>query len=300
MKNFLNKLFKNHTILTIISVSILIMSFLILFKLLTTTRIYVEFKDLRPFHEKAPVYFKGYKIGKVVKIQPIDNYQSTLVTILLHPKNLNLPLNTTAKLKVHKTRWFHKDYIDLIYPDSPDLAKLKTGSKITGKSSIDIHSYLSNISPDSYEKMEENAANILANLDDTTGMLYSVFAIINSILTDNETNIKKALNNFEKTTNNTQSIMSKIDNSINQEKLTNTFDNINSSSIHAQNLLQVFGETTSHLNKTIPNINTTIENSRCLISNLNAITGGIKNTMCKRFTGLRLIFGKPIKNCNCK
>lgn len=294
MKKFFIDTFKNHTLMTTIFSAILLMSLLGLYKMLSTTKVHIEFKDLRPFHEKAPVYFKGFKIGKVTKIEPTDNYQSTLVTVALHPKNLNLPLNTTAKLKVHKTRWLHKDYIELIYPDSPDLAILKNGSKIAGKSSIDIHSYLANISPDSYEKMEENAANILENLDDTTGMLYSVFAIINSILTDNEAVIKNSFSNLEKTTKSTSQMMQKIDNAVIQADLNTTLSNIYTSTDYIQQTLKDFSGTPKQLTSSINQTN-------CLLNNLNEITCGLKNTMKKRFAGIRLIFGRPIqKNCICK
>ena len=179
MKKLLTNFFKNNILMTTIFSAVLILCIMFMYKMISATKVHIEFKNLRPFHEKAPVYFNGFKIGKVTKIEPSKDYQSTIVTIAIHPKNFKLPINTTAKLKMHKTRWLHKDYIDLIYPDSPDLATLKNGSRISGKSSIDIHSYLASISPDSYEAMEENAAKILENLEDTTGMLYSIFAIIN-------------------------------------------------------------------------------------------------------------------------
>jgi len=51
----------------------------------------------------------------------------------------------------------------------------------------------------------------------------------------------------------------------------------------------------------LPSVTSSIENTGCIIKNLNEITCGISSTLKKRGGGLRLIFGKTIdKNCtNC-
>ncbi len=295
MKKFWINLYNNKILFTWLAAITFLFAILFMYELLSETRIYVEFDKLRPFHEKAPVYFRGYKIGKVVKIMPSDNYQNTIVSIILHPKNLKLPLNTTAQLKMHKTKWMHRDYIDLIYPESPDSMLLKRGAKIKGKSSIDIHSYLANIPHESYAKMEENAAGILENLNDTTGMLYSVFAIINGILTESENDIKNAINNFSQTSKNTSQIMQKIDNSILEEQLKNTMSNINETTAHAKTTIYNLTTPSKQTNTIISNIDTTLKNTNCLIYNLNEIACGVKQTLKKRFSGLRLLFGRVIQ-----
>lgn len=295
MKKFWINLYNNKILFTWLAAITFLFAILFMYKLLNETRIYVEFDRLRPFHEKAPVYFRGYKIGKVVKIMPADNYQNTIVSIILHPKNLKLPINTTAQLKMHKTKWMHRDYIDLIYPETPDSMLLKRGSKIKGKSSIDIHSYLANIPHESYAKMEENAAGILENLNDTTGMLYSVFAIINGILTESENDIKNAINNFSQTSKNTSQIMQKIDNSILEEQLKNTMSNINETTAHAKTTIYNLTTPSKQTNTIISNIDTTLKNTNYLIYNLNEIACGVKQTLKKRFSGLRLLFGRVIQ-----
>ena len=295
MKKFWINLYNNKILFTWLAAITFLFAILFMYKLLNETRIYVEFDRLRPFHEKAPVYFRGYKIGKVVKIMPADNYQNTIVSIILHPKNLKLPINTTAQLKMHKTKWMHRDYIDLIYPETPDSMLLKRGAKIKGKSSIDIHSYLANIPHESYAKMEENAAGILENLNDTTGMLYSVFAIINGILTESENDIKNAINNFSQTSKNTSQIMQKIDNSILEEQLKNTMSNINETTAHAKTTIYNLTTPSKQTNTIISNIDTTLKNTNYLIYNLNEIACGVKQTLKKRFSGLRLLFGRVIQ-----
>lgn len=295
MKNLLVSFLKNKILLTWTAVAIFICAVLFMYKMLNETRVYVEFDKLRPFHEKAPVYFRGYKIGRVVKIQPTDNYQHTLVTIVLHPQNLQLPINTSAKLKMHKTRWLHKDYIDLIYPQQPDSMMLKRGSKIKGESSVDIHSYFASMSHESFEKMEENAVGILENLEDTTGMLYSVFAIINGILTEGENDIKNAMNNFSQTSERTTQIMKKIDNSISESQLKKTLDNIYETTSHAKTTIYNLSSPSENVSKIISNADMTLVNTGYLVRNLNEIVCGVKQTMKKRFSGLRFLFGKVIQ-----
>ena len=292
MKKLLSSVYENKILLTAISLVVFLFSVLFMYKLLNETRVYVEFEKLRPFHEKAPVYFRGFKIGKVVKVQPSNDYQNTLMTIVLYPNDLKLPVNTTAHLKVHKTRWMHRDYIDLIYPQSPADSYLKRGAKISGKSSIDIHSYLANIPHESYEKMEENVAGILENLDDTTGMLYSVFAIINGILTESESNIKDTFENFSQTSKITTHMMKKIDNSMPEVQLKQTFNNIYETTNGVKTAVDGLNGFSQQINTAIPTVETALFNTNCLISNLNEITCGIKRVIRKRFSGLRLLFGR--------
>ena len=287
MKNLLLKILKNKILLISLSLCAFIVAILFMYHLLSRTIIYAQFDKLRPFHEKAPVYFRGYKIGKVIKIQPTDNYQNTLVAMVLYPKDLQLPVNTVAQLKVHKTRWMHRDYIDLIYPSEAENQTLKRGAKIQGKSSIDIHSYLSSISHESFEKMEENAAGILENLNDTTGMLYSVFALINGILTESDSDIKNVFNNLSQTTKDTKEMIKKIDNSISEVQLKNSLNNLYETTTHTKNAVYNIMTSSSQLDKTIYNTN-------CLLNNINEIACGVKNTMRKRFSGIRLFFGKVI------
>ena len=48
----------------------------------------------------------------------------------------------------------------------------------------------------------------------------------------------------------------------------------------------------------MPNIETGVNDTGYIIKNLNEITCGIKNTLKKRFGGIRLLFGRTIgKEC---
>ena len=78
MEQIFNKY--KHYLLTII----LIIFFTILaYKHLTSTYIVIEFKDLRPVHERLNVYYKGFKVGKTEKIFPSKDYNSTFIKVIL-------------------------------------------------------------------------------------------------------------------------------------------------------------------------------------------------------------------------
>ena len=70
----------------------------------TRTYVTAEFRNLRPFHDRAPIYYNGFKIGKVVKVRPNKTYTATIVTLRLHPMDLKLPVNITANLKREKNK----------------------------------------------------------------------------------------------------------------------------------------------------------------------------------------------------
>lgn len=289
---------KKKKILLITSLIAILFFIIYIIRILSYTYIKIEFDDLRPFHTHAPVYFKGFKIGHVVNIKPADDYQKTIITIAIHPINTKFPINTKAKIKIHKTRWLYKDYIDLIYPDAPELKYLKTGSTIKGQNSIDIHSYLANLSPETYLQIEENAANIMQNLDDTTGLLLSIFSIAQNILQDSQSDIRNSISNLEETTANTKDLTKKINETVTKKQIQTTLTNLTDSSDNLKTFTDDLNKTTSNVKQSIPNLHATILDINSIIKNIYEITCGIKCTMRKHFGGLRLLFGQPTnKNC---
>lgn len=261
---------------------------------LTYTRIKVEFENLRPFHTRAAVFYKGFEIGHVDSIKPANHYKTTIVTIAIHPLNTKLPINTEAKLKIHKTRWFHKDYIDLIYPDEPSPEFLKNGSVIKGTSSVDLNSYTSSISHETYEKMEKNIDNILENLDGSTGLLFSIFAIIQEVLQESQNDIKKTMANLQSTTYSSSKIVQKFDNSIKEEHLETSVSNFVDFSGGIRKSADEISAVIEQFNQNAPIISSIMCESNGIAKNLNEITCGIRKTLSKSFGGIRLLFGKSI------
>ncbi len=70
-----------------------------IYKITTYTYVTAKFSELRPIHEKLPVYYKGLVIGKAREQRHSDDFNHTLIRLVLYPKNLLLPDNTTVLLK---------------------------------------------------------------------------------------------------------------------------------------------------------------------------------------------------------
>lgn len=119
----------------------------------TNTYVTAEFKNLRPFHDRAPIYYNGFKIGRVVKVKPNKNYTATIVTMELHPDDLKLPINISVNLRKERNKWNRKfDYIDVIYPEEPSSFYLKNGDRVSGKTTVEFESYFANMDPESLRR----------------------------------------------------------------------------------------------------------------------------------------------------
>ena len=70
-----------------------------IFKILSYTYVTIEYTKLRPFRGYPPVVYNGFKIGRCIRIKPDKSYTKTRMTVVLFPKDLNLPRNTFAQFK---------------------------------------------------------------------------------------------------------------------------------------------------------------------------------------------------------
>ncbi len=294
----MNNLFKSLVLITVL-ISIAVSYYFYR----TRTYVTAEFKNLRPFHEKAPIYYNGFKIGKVVKVRPNKNYTATIVTLRLHPMDLRLPINIVANLKREKNKNNDKfDYIDIIYPSKPSSFFIKDGDRIAGKSSVELDSYLSNQDVESLDSIKEDFAQTIENLNITVQALGDLFENMNSVVTSVKPNIEKVSSNVSESSDN----LVKISESVNgvAENINGSFDKNAMSEIAedvedtGNNIKAMTGE----LKKTIPQINCTISEMNKILCNVEEMTDGINCTMKKPFGGLRMIFGSPIskKKCDCR
>ena len=121
LKKFIN-FFVNYKI----HISILFIFALTLWGLnnMTHKRITAEFTELAPFSRNMPVYYKGFKVGKSVSIKPNKNYTATRIKLVLYPADLVLPANIVARVKKRDKEF---DYIEIEYPTSPAIRKLRSG-----------------------------------------------------------------------------------------------------------------------------------------------------------------------------
>lgn len=300
MKKFIRNIWAKHKLILAL-VIILITCLVIFYKMVMYTYITVRFKEARPFHHHAPVYYKGHKIGKIIHVRHSKDYQYTLAKLVIYPHDLNLPENISAKLKIIKRGRFEKDYVDLIYPQNPTPIRLKNKSVIEGTTTIDAHSYFSSLDTENLEAMQKNASDTLANLESSTAGLNELLSMVNSIVEENRENINLSAKNLAAASLNTNALTTRIDKAITQEKLQAVLDNIDAASTNVKSITQTFtgvsenlGSTTGAIGQSMPMLECALANATAISANLREITTGIKCTMKKPFGGLRILFGKSI------
>lgn len=269
---------KNH-INFIIIFSFLIFG-IIIYKLSTFTYITAEFEHLRPIKGFIPVYYKGIIVGRAKEIVHSFNFKYTNIKMVLYPKNLLLPSNTTVELKKEKKKNKEIDFLELIYPKEPALVMLSNHSKIKGITTQDVETFLANQYPDDLEEIKENLITSTQNLSYALGALGEIFDNINIILKENQ-------NNIYKTTKNVENITIKINKAIKQQQLENTLSNIETST---SSIVQSLND----INGTIPNIDNSLNQTKETMCNLNVITCLIRKALSKNFGLIRLLFGRPI------
>lgn len=278
------------------------------FKLFTYKYIAIEFQKLRPIHGKVDVFYKGLKVGYVRKMELCHECKSTMVKVILTYKGLMLPENTTAKMKKEKKHNKEFDFIELDYPEKPSDKMIANGSVLQGKTTIDIVSFMSNQDPDDLETIKANLTQSSEELMTVLSVLGDLFSSMNDVVIENKKNLSDSSYNMSKTTGNLRQITSKFDNAIKQQELNESVSDIYSSASSVseaakslQSITGNFNDTSSNLNSaTMPQVQSTLYRTECLVANVNEITCGVKETLKKRFGGFRLFFGRVIPSQNVK
>ncbi len=282
-----------------------------LFRMMTYTYVTAEFPDLRPVHHDLAVYYKGIKVGKTYKMNHARNYTVTQVHLMLFPRDLHLPENTAALMKIEKKgRWTH-DYFELTYPEKPVEALLSNGDIISGKTMVDLETYLANQDPESLDEIKKNLVSSTQSLNTAFEGLTQVFVIVQDILSSNKENIQDSTKNLAKSTENINKLTNNVTNALSYNRLNSAAANIDEStkglrtaSENINTVVQNIDGTTKSFNNTLPKIDNTLAEAQCIVANVNEITSGVKCTLRKRMGGFRLIFGQPInpecRSCKCK
>lgn len=262
-----------------------------IYKLTTYTYVTAKFKELRPIHEKLPVYYKGLVVGKAREQRHSEDYNHTLIHLVLYPKNLLLPDNTTVMLKKEKHHDKEHDFLELVYPKEPSTTMIADGAVLEGKATVDVDTFMANQNPDDLEAIKQNLAQSSENLNVALEGLAMVFESVNEILKENQKNLYTTTGNLSKATRNLDNVTQKIDKSMQQKRLDNTISNLETLSANLNG-------TTTSVNGVIPHIDATMCQVQGLATNANAISCGVRKTLRKRFGGLRLLFGKVIDECD--
>lgn len=256
---------------------------------LTSMRIEAHFDTLRPFRGHASVYYKGFKVGRSVKIRPIDDYSHTIVDIVLYPRDLSLPKNIKVQIKKKTLLFkFQHDYFEIICPSEPDSARLATGDIIEGINSIDVKDYLASYEGKSLDEIRENIENATKNLNDMLISLGDLFQSLNETVRNSQKHLQKSACNLEIISKNMAQISTKLNNALSDEVLEGSAKNI-------EEITKNLNDLTSKINSQSEQIESIINNTNGILENANKLTSGLNNTLSKRFSGLRLIFGRALE-----
>ena len=258
------------------------------------------FEELEPFPRNLNVYYKGFKLGRSIRVRPSKNFTTTNVEMILHAKNLALPDNITAKVK----RKDKKDYIELEYPTAPSVTLLKNHSLINGKKSFNITSYIDQQADGGgLDELKDNLSYTVASAGETMEALTDLFNTGNEILNDLKPSLKATGENLVVTSKNLAEVSTELNKSVKKgNRLDNSFANIELTTRniefaarHLQNASLNLSNLTNNANRdTMQLINCILQNTNDVILNINDIIQGFQSTLSKRFAGIRVFFGKAI------
>lgn len=257
-----------------------------------------KFTEAGPLSKNISVYYRGYEIGKTQDVQLSSDYKSTLVKILIYPKNPKLPKNIIAKIKKCDVR---RNYIELVEPEEPSDKHLKNGDTIEGEPEFDLEAFLNEvINSGMLNPIIDNISNFLASVSDTSDKMGTFFENSNIMVKDNKQNLKQ-------TTKSLKDIATKINNSFSEDDIRNTSQNVNKSSNNIltateniKNISTNVDNATKNLDKTKEKIDLIITDTSVSTSNIKKITCGLHQSLMKKFALLKLFFGRPIKPNNCQ
>ncbi len=276
------------TILIIPAVIFLIVHIIHLTK---ETHIKAEFTELAPFQSKMSVYFRGFKIGKITKIEPKEDFSSTLMHITLFPEKISFPQNIRLQIKSYKK---NLAYGELVLPENPSDKKLKEGSIIEGRTNVNLNSIL--------EKQAENGSFdlIIVNLGEITTNANSALKELDGLLKDVRKTFKNSENyitlstkNLSQATTHLSRTSVNISSTVDQKTLDKTLKNFEEVSKNMKNI-------TKNIDCATRNLSQTMDNIQGITENVDGITNSVNCTMRERFGGFRLFFGKTSQDCKCK
>ena len=259
------------------------------------TYVTVQFEEARPIRHRMSVYYKGFRIGRTIRMRPSKDYRTTLLTVALNPQDLRLPVNVKARLNREKKKWREHDFIEIIYPDSPSLYYLKDGDVIEGSTVVDLDSFIAETADSGYlEQLKDNLNGTVKSANETLETLNGLFIVLKDTIEEARPNIVAASKNLSDTTRNLYNVSNNLNTSLNEERMNNVGEDLNGTTKNLNETIENIEVVTGGLKESVPQMTSIINNIDGTTCNLNVITSGISATLQKRLGLFRLLFGKPV------
>lgn len=255
------------------------------------THIKAEFTELAPFSKRMPVYFKGFKIGKITKIVPKDDFTTTLMHVTLFPEEISFPQNIHLQVRSYKR---NLAYAEIVLPENPSDKKLKDGNIIEGRTNMSFDSIIERQGENgSFDLIIETLGEIMVNVNNTVKETEGLLKDVRLTFKNNESYISLSTRNLSQATGHLTRASVNISSTVDQKSLDRTMKNIEDTSKNMKNITKSIDCATRNLSETMEHINEITEN-------VEGITNSVNCTMKNRFGGFRLFFGKSDQNCKCK
>ena len=277
-------------------------------------KVTAQFEDLDLYTKRLPVYYRGFKLGRVTKIYLAKDSKTTNIDMRLKLRGAELPDNVTAKIRNKKK----KDYIEIEYPKEPSDRILQNKDIIKGMNGFDIASYIDKQADSgSLDELKENLNTVVVSASQTLDALTGLITTGNEILKDVRPDLKESSQNLAKSSKNLEDITAQLSKSTRSERIKNSGFNIeqatknieiatrnldfaskNFSDLTLQARTQTYSlvdSTMGNVNKASANLNYITEQIKCLLTDAQHIVKGVKITLSQRFSGIRIMFGKAIK-----
>ena len=256
------------------------------FQQLGGTRITAVFNEANPFPSGMDVYYKGFKIGKVTKILPNEDYTATLVKITLFAQDPKIPDNVSVTVKSYKDEF---DYVDIIIPELASTEFLKDGSEIKGVSALSIQEFLNkHIEEGTMDMIIMGLSDVMQNLNETISSSNELVKEITATAKSVRPSIVKTGKNFEGMSENVTSVSAKINTALSKESLDKSVSDIEQTSENIK-------EFSKNLNCGTKNLSEITENLNCITENVSEMTSGLNKTLKQPMGGARAIFGRAVK-----
>jgi len=260
----------------------------------------IRFNELGPLTKNMSVYYNGFKIGKIVRIDPDNDFAHTLVRVNLTNENIRLPQNTIVQVERFPSGEL---YLQFVYPQSPSLRLIKRGDMLEGRAPYSLEQFMlgQNISGVtdivSIHVIRALNATEIANMEMT-----NFFKNTSKVVNENRKSINTSVKNTEAMTKslaqmaeNLNQTSQKINNSLDESTLRDTTSNIKDSTSNIKLTTEEISKATKDIDKTIRKIDDTITQANEAAENLNHMTSGLNQTFSKKFGGMRVMFGTPIR-----
>lgn len=278
----------------------------------TVNYVVVRFNELGPLTKNMSAYYNGFKIGRIVSIEPDSDFKHTLVKVVLLRKNINLPQNTT----VYVERFPNGElYLQFVYPQSPSLRVLKSGDILEGFAQSSIEQFMMGQSVSGMSDIVSiHIIKALNSADAANQEMRVFFQVTSKLINDNNSEFNASVKNTARMTKslaqmaeNLNQTSKKLNSALDTSVLKDTTNNIKDMTANSKDAAANIKATTENISKatkdmdkTMKKIDETISQVNSTAQNLNSITSGLNETMSKRFAGVRVMFGTPVKPNRCQ